>query len=300
MMIVDQELLDHTKQTEKAVQDGIVWLQAPQNVERIGEAVQSIERELKRGVVEARRLSEAVVRPMAVAVFGASQAGKSYLISVLARHEGDLLAEFDGLDKPVSYIRDINIDNRTESTGLVTRFTINKEATPAGFPVCLRWLSHTDLIKILANSYYFDGRPNDFPESGEIADHVQHFAGRAGAPQNNGLTQEDIWDLQDYFNHYMTALLSLTKKLDGFWSAAGRVCPNLGIDDLGGFLSILWGKEAAITKLYRDMVGALQQLGFPKTAYVPFSSIDGTRDDLTSIICVAGLTGACGRLCRND
>ncbi|WP_321448981.1 virulence factor SrfC family protein [uncultured Cohaesibacter sp.] len=289
MMIVNEQLLEKTKETASAAQEGVDWLKMPANVERIGEAAKSIERELKRGVVDALRLSEAATRPMAVAVFGASQVGKSHLISVLARSNDELYAVFDGVDEPVSYIKQINIDKEGESTGLVTRFTINKETTPAGFPVCLRWLSHADLIKIIANAYFFDGRPNSFPESAEIAEHVSGFSSAGTGGQNNGLKPEDVWDLQDYFTQYMSAS-ALTAKLDAFWMAAADICPNLSIADLGKFFSILWGKEEPITKLYVDLVSALQRLDFPKTAYVPLAAIDATNPKITSIITVAGLS----------
>ncbi len=292
-MDINEQLLASTQQTASAAQDGVNWLKAPANAERIGEASKSIERELKRGVVEAQRLSEAATRPMAVAVFGASQVGKSHLISVLARSNDELYAVFDGVDEPVSYIRQINIDKEGESTGLVTRFTINRETAPAGFPVCLRWLSHADLIKIIANAYFFDGRPNSFPESGEIADHVTRFTHMANGIKPNGLKPEDIWDLQDYFAQYMSAS-ALTAKLDAFWMAAAEICPTLPIANLGRFFSILWGGEEAITRLYVDLVSALQRLDFPKNAYVPLSAIDATNKDITSIITVAGLADLSG------
>ncbi|PLW78199.1 virulence factor SrfC family protein [Cohaesibacter celericrescens] len=289
MMNINKQLLDDTQTVSTAAQDGIIWLDNPANIERIGEASNSIAKDLKRGVVEAQRLTEAASRPMAVAVFGASQVGKSHLISVLARSDDELFAMFDGVDEPVSYIKKINIDKEGESTGLVTRFTIRSETTPSGFPVCLRWLSHADIIKIIANAYFFDGRPNSFPERSDIADHIKTFRGKDDNANFNGLKLEDIWDLQDYFKQYLSAS-ALTAKLDPFWAAAAETCPRLTIEQLGRFFSILWGGQEVITKLYVDLVSALQRLNFPKEAFVPLAAIDATNTDITSIITVAGLS----------
>ncbi|TLP42400.1 hypothetical protein FDK21_19830 [Cohaesibacter sp. CAU 1516] len=102
-MIVNKQLIEETQSVATQVQDAIGWVGQADNTKRIGEAINSVDKELKRGKVEALRLEEAAQRPMAVAVFGASQVGKSHLISVLARKDDDLFAMFDGVDEPVSW-----------------------------------------------------------------------------------------------------------------------------------------------------------------------------------------------------
>ncbi len=289
-MIGNQQLIEETQSVASQVQEAINWVGHADNAKRIGEAINSVDKELKRNKVVAQRLEEAAQRPMAVAVFGASQVGKSHLISVLARKDDELFAMFDGVDEPVSYIKKINIDKEGESTGLVTRFTIRKEESPAGYPVCLRWLSHADIVKIIANAFQLDGRPRTVPEREEIANHIAPFREKAGQEIDNGLRLEDVWDLEDYFKKYLPDA-PLTAKLDSFWKAAGEICTRLSIEDLGDFFSILWGREQVITKLYRDLVNALASLNFPKEAFVPLDAIDATNTDITSIITVAGLSG---------
>lgn len=267
---------------------GIDWLENPVNEQRLGDAKASLGKELRRAAVDASRLVEASTRPMAVAVFGASQVGKSHLISVLARSNDTLYAVFDGVSEPVSYINKINIDKGTESTGVVTRFTVRPAPAPAGFPVRLRLLSHTDIIKILSNAYFFDGKPNSFPERDEIERHIAGFRGRDGAKIQNGLRIEDIWDLQDYFKQYLSES-ALTGKLGSFWTVAGECFEHLQINELGELFSLLWGGHAAITKLYVDLATGLQQLGFSSDAYVPLDAIDATNPAIISLVYVDGL-----------
>ena len=88
-----------------------------------------------------------------------SQAGKSYLVSALARRPlGQLTADFAGCTK--DFLTEINPPGDRGSTGLVTRFTAHKSAVEADHPVELRLLSETDVVKILANSFYSDD-PNN-------------------------------------------------------------------------------------------------------------------------------------------
>ena len=108
---------------------------------RLGRQEQrALNREFRRFATAARKLEQAVARPMCVGVFGPSQAGKSYLVSVLARPgEKPLIADFDG--QGIDFIAEINPEGGKESTGLVTRFSLTRQAHPPGFPVCLRLLS---------------------------------------------------------------------------------------------------------------------------------------------------------------
>ncbi|MCW1754165.1 MULTISPECIES: putative virulence factor [Rhizobium] len=283
------KLLQSNAQALVAVtRNGIDWLNNPVNESRLGEAKGALGKELRRAAVEAAHLVEASTRPMAVAVFGASQVGKSHLISVLARTNDQLYAVFDGVSEPVSYINKINIDKGTESTGVVTRFTLRTAPAPAGFPVCLRLLSHTDIVKILANAYFFDGKPNTFPEREEIERHLDRFRGRTGGRADNGLRIEDVWDLQDYFKQYLSDS-ALTGKLGSFWLVAEQVFEALGVEELGDFFSLLWGEHKAITKLYVDLAGGLQKLGFASDAFVPLGAIDATDPAIISLVVVDGL-----------
>lgn len=74
-----------------------------------------------------RRAERAAHRKMCVGVFGPSQAGKSYLISALAMDtQGNLITTFEGTQ--CDFLKEINPEGGKESTGLVTRFTIDRKS----------------------------------------------------------------------------------------------------------------------------------------------------------------------------
>ncbi len=102
------------------------WVEVAGNSDRVGQERKSILRMLRRSARRATRLGKLAGTRMSVSVFGPSQAGKSFLVSVLARPEGGrLAADFGGHE--LDYIREMNPGGEGESTGLVTRFTTARE-----------------------------------------------------------------------------------------------------------------------------------------------------------------------------
>jgi hypothetical protein len=136
-----------------AARDGADWLEV--NHERLHVDPAAMAHSFRRFARRANRLRQAAERPTAVAVFGASQAGKSYLVSGLAAPRGrPLIAAYDR--ERLNFLTDLNPVGGRESTGLVSRFTIRRVPAPAHAPVPLRLLSQTDIVKILANTFLED------------------------------------------------------------------------------------------------------------------------------------------------
>lgn len=286
------QLAEKARKVAAAGDQAIAWIKDQENSASVGDLVSQIERDLRRQKLQATRLIRAAQRPMAVAVFGPSQVGKSHLVSVLARKGEEFFVSFEGMP-PVSYIQKINPYGGKESTGLVTRFTIKKRpGARADLPVQLDLLAHADVIKIIANAYFFEGKPSRYetlPEADEILAHAAKYEELARLPDGtSGLQIDDVWDIADYFQQHLKEF-DLTKRLGGFWEIASRIAPKLAVNDLGGFFSILWGRHDRLTDLYRQLVGALQQLGFETEVLAPFIAIDSTLPDTRSILDVEAL-----------
>src|SRR4051812_20835501 len=104
---VRDELKEICESALTSAQEGLVWIAAPANAERVGSTRSSAEKQLRRSVVASRKAMAAIDRPMCVGVFGPSQAGKSYLVSVLARNGSKpLMALFGDLGREVDFIRE--------------------------------------------------------------------------------------------------------------------------------------------------------------------------------------------------
>jgi len=271
-------------------QKSLAWISDAANAERVGSSRKIAEQQIKKSVIAARKAAAAVDRPMCVGVFGPSQAGKSYLVSVLARDkEAPLMARFGDLGRDVDFIREINPGGDRESTGLVTRFSIRQEPSPAGSPVVLRMLSETDIAKILGNSFFLDGDPKKRPPltADKVLAVLDTARSRAGSVSSSALNEEEIWDLQDYFEKQFSGL-SYIETLSAYWQAASELAPRLSVLHRADLFSVLWGSIPQFTSVYIDLVGALERLGFPTDAYC---QIDALVPREKSIIDVATLSG---------
>ncbi|HCJ61621.1 MAG TPA: hypothetical protein DHV49_02765, partial [Alphaproteobacteria bacterium] len=80
-----------------AAQEALQWLQVANNAERVGPELPAVKRDIQRLMSRARKLHTASQRNMCAGVYGPSQAGKSFLVSVLARPQnGPLMTNFSG------------------------------------------------------------------------------------------------------------------------------------------------------------------------------------------------------------
>ncbi len=226
-------------------------------------------KELRRSIYQARKLEQAAVAKMCVGVYGASQAGKSYLVSILARKSNERLIAQMG-SKEVDFIRDVNPEGGKESTGLVTRFTIDRLNTPEGFPVQARLLSEFDLIKLFVNSYANDILPG---EDESIEAHIEQIQKaltdvellpRGSSP----IALEDIYDLEDYCtSRFNTNLRIQAMKKTEFWTRAAELMPLLDKVGRQKLAQILWEDIPSYSQMYSALVSELDALGHPKTLY---------------------------------
>jgi hypothetical protein len=223
-----------------------------------------LKKDLRRSIFQTKKLELAASAKMCVGVYGASQAGKSYLVSVLARQGSAPLTAMLG-DREVDFIRHINPSGDKESTGLVTRFTTDRITTPLKYPIKAKLLSELDLIKIFVNSF-----ANDLiaDEQDDIDTHVSRvnsvLASCATLPRaESTLCVEDVYDLEDYCNtrFFSNIRMQALKKAD-FWTQAAQLLPILGADDRSKLLETLWEAIPALSASYRLLLGELKRLGF--------------------------------------
>jgi hypothetical protein len=119
-MMTDARLVKDCEATAAAAQQAIDWVTDTKNDQRVGQDRPYLERSLRSHAYQARRLARSLERPMCIGVFGPSQAGKSYLVSVLARKGEALTALFaDAAHPEVDFIKEINPYGEKEATGLL-------------------------------------------------------------------------------------------------------------------------------------------------------------------------------------
>lgn len=229
----------------------------------------------ERALVDATRKTENLARKLAASagrrnsagVFGPSQAGKSYLVSVLGRSKGrPLLADFAGATK--NFIQEINPEGGKESTGLVTRFTIVRGTRDAQHPVELRLLTETDLVKIIGNSFLSDfdqhNRKLDLPTTDRIRAVIGQLEPQARqAPAH--LDEIAMYDIGEYFEaNFRTSVERLRQA--SYWDALTRFGHRLPTAARIELYSLLWGQSPALTEIFTLLQRALESLGHAATA----------------------------------
>ena len=267
-------LVRQCQDTERAAQGALAWFR--DFPDRVAAQRPVLEKEFCLAAVEARKLRLAAERPVAVGVYGLSQAGTSYLISTLARAPGRaLMAE---LDHPRGFLSDINPESDKEATGLVTRFTMRGEKGPDGFPVRLRLLSEVDLVKILANSWFCDALDAERASAG-LVEAIAEVLGAAerdavGQPENNEVRQEDIWDLSKYCDNEFRGYADAQAIRSGtFWDRMAAVLPRLALERRIDVYAVLWNRFAPFTDVLTRLTARLKTLRFDRDAWAPITAL---------------------------
>ena len=269
-----QNLVRLCQDTERAAQGALSWFR--DYPDRIAAQRPVLEKEFRLAAVEARKLRMAAERPVAVGVYGLSQAGKSYLISTLARPSGGELSAM--LDRPRGFLADINPESDKEATGLVTRFTMRAEKGPDGFPVRLRLLSEVDLVKILANSWFCDALDAEKASAG-LTDAIAEVLGAAerdaaGAAENNEVRQEDIWDLSKYCDNEFRGFADAQAIRSGpFWDRMAAVLPRLPLERRVDVYALLWNRFPKFTDVLTRLTARLKALRFDREAWAPITAL---------------------------
>ncbi|MDF9393506.1 MULTISPECIES: putative virulence factor [Methylococcus] len=259
----------------RGVGDALDWVaEVRNNAQRLDREGDGLIEKLRRSRNLCRRLGAAAGRPFSVGVFGMSQAGKSYLISTLARSAaGHLQTLLDG--RRVDFIGHLNPPGGgKEATGLVTRFTRKPGGAPPGFPVELILFSEGDIAKVLGNSFFndFDRERVSFDTD---PDKLRTLLGRleplAQPEPTGGLSSDEVVDLIDYFERRFEK--SFAPLRADYWPKVIELAPRLRTEHRAELLSVLWGGIPDLTCAYRLLAEALARMSHAGTVFVPLAAL---------------------------
>lgn len=280
-------------QTVDAAHKALTWFQ--RNPDKVRAERASLDKDFRKYALAARKCDIALERSMCVGVFGPSQAGKSYLISALARKgQSRLMADFQG--ELIDFVEKINPEGGKEATGLVTRFSLRRPATPAGMPVALRLLSQTDVVKILGNTFYSDCDQSEEtpPDAAAILKRIDELTPRAASSAVDGLGEDDIYDLQEYFERYFKGEGGVRALGQNFWPRAADLAPRLAIADRARLFALIWNDVADFTQLYVRLASALKTVGFAPEAFCGLDALAPREVSIINVDTLKGLGGEKG------
>src|SRR5229473_4208065 len=286
MDTVDLKLAQDCESLAVAASEGVGWLKnAADQSPTVAQQAPSLISELQKVRNQSRKLARAARRRMCVGVFGPSQAGKSYLVSILASRDGHpLQARF--ADNTYDFLREINPPGNRESTGLVTRFGLGLSAGDKDFPVRVRLLTQTDIVKILGNSFLldFDHQKAAFerPDGGAIRKRLAELRLKAAPAPQGDLDADDVLDVIEYFDTFFAGVT--TELRTDFWREAIELAPRLTGRDRARLWSVLWYDFQPFTDLYLTLYDGLQKLSFAPEALLGMDALIPREKSIVDVL----------------
>jgi hypothetical protein len=236
----------------------------------------------------AASIEKVAEHPMTIGVFGASQAGKSYLVNELARGAGSRLQIVVGAQGTKDFIRELNPEGGQESTAQVTRFTSIPQTTPdPEFPIPVRLLSVSDLLKIFSNGFAHECAAHE-------VDIVQFEKSRdtlRSVPDSpdDFLNVYDMYMVENYINrdlgnknYYFTELRNLL-----YWEFFREVVSKKSFEVQVEYLSWLWARIDSMTGRFKLLADWTRKL----RSEIVWTNVDALVPRENSILDVQNLKG---------
>ena len=225
-----------------------------------------------------RKVRQSIDSKPVFALFGASQVGKSYLIKNILSVDGNPLM-IDSGNEGYDFLKDINPPGTgAESTGVVTRFSMEKSFLNEHFPVEIKLLNVKDLIIIFCDSYFSDMKKlMDYPGKDAFQNHAEDILKIYSAKNDvaNILIEEDILDMKEYFENNFNKFYGYVEQISqsSFWNYLGNIINRIPANELVSVFSILWQKNDHISRLLQELIDASLGIGFKSKVYAPFDAV---------------------------
>lgn len=236
-----------------------------------------------------KRIHNALSDNCSAAAYGESQVGKSYLMSsLLSSPEAPFV--ITNAEKSFSFIDDINPSGgnnaKVESTGVITRFTLQKANNPMKDYVKILNLSVVDIILLLTDSYYNDIKinPDNVLKYDDINRQLEQMGGlwNAHIIQQDKIEEDDIKDIYDYIRDIIgNAATGVIQS--NFCKVVAPIIQYVAYDKWVDIFSLLWNKNAEISHLFSVIINEYKKLNFNTEVYVPFDAVLREKGTLLKI-----------------
>lgn len=224
----------------------------------------------------------------AIAAFGESQKGKSYVISSLLASKGKQFTVTDKDGVAYNFIEEMNPPtNDTEATGVVTRFTKEYDIPDDDFPIKVRLLSVSDILQILCNTAYLDVKNHVVLSKEDINDSLMAIQRRYKEMPDiqDYLDEDDIFNIREHIERYMANVAGSLLSSE-FFDILAQIIRKIQPKDWPSVMSKMWYDNAYITDLFRRVLEGYQTVGYVSHLFIPISALLNTHTTLMSSICL--------------
>lgn len=247
---------------------------------------------------ELRKMLRAQEENPAIAAYGESQKGKSYLMGNLLQKNGSpFKIRCNGQE--YDFVADINpIGDKREATGVVTRFSSysgHEERASDKYPARMKVMSVANIVTILADGYFNDIIDDKRYSDSEIQEKADRIYNRYcnSAPVQDVFTEDDVVDIKLYLQNFVNrAKISAFCESTDFFNKIALVIRKVPRTEWVGIFSILWHDNRFLTELFSRLVDCLERLEFADVVYLPVEALlhhGDNRNTVMSVNCLNGL-----------
>lgn len=212
----------------------------------------------------------------AAALYGESQAGKSYLVSALLSNNGQPFCILDGDGRSYDFKKEINPrGNEMESTSIVTRFSTKYQCKNKKYPIIVKLLSPADLVLIMCEAYYHNLNVNKSFSFEELKDEINSLEEKYSNMDKcqKLIIEDDIFDMEDYFNdNFSTLVYNNIKEIQLFYRISQFIA-KVPTEEWGIVFSLFWNSNPQLTRLFNDLIEQYRALDFVDTIYLPLEAV---------------------------
>lgn len=247
---------------------------------------------------ELRKILRAEEEKPAIAAYGESQKGKSYLMGNLLQKNGaPFMVRTNGKD--YDFVASINpIGDKREATGVVTRFTSYigyEERASDSYPARMKVMSAANIVTILVDGYFNDIIDDKRYSDKEIQDRADKIYDKYAAdfPVQDIFTEDDVVDIKLYLQNFVNrAKVSAFCESTDFFNKIALVIRNIPLSEWADVFSILWHDNRDLTELFVRLLGCLQRMNFARVIYLPIEALlhhGENKNTIMSVECLNGL-----------
>ncbi len=284
MAVSKKELLQKCTIIKQVIEDGMDWV--TENAEDDKKAVTISELKTLRRHID--RYVDAIPKRPAIAIFGQSQVGKSYLVSNLAKtpEAFSLFVKVPGTGEEIDFIKNINPPGGgKEATGLVTRFTTADSFEASWKPFELKLFSQSDIASVITNGYMSDITHYTYAIDREkIQKRIGELAQSKDKSVRPGFSEDDVYNMKEYLNERFRDHF-LIKDLNSinFWDDLASVIPYIDPLERWKALELLWGQQPFFTNLFKQLSAGLNQIKFLRSIRVDLEALTPQSDTILDV-----------------
>ncbi|MDO6406073.1 virulence factor SrfC family protein [Pantoea phytobeneficialis] len=217
--------------------------------------------QLRRARVESHALARQLARPVTLALFGQSQAGKAWLLSEMVGDAQGQLMTTPG-DKTFNYFQHINPGNL--DFAIATRFSHQRETASNAWPLEMTLLSEVELIRLMLAC----ATPELQPDTTALDSALQRLQRHRQSDIQPGLESDALVTLWAWSRRHHRHAEVLDRH---FWPQAISLAPWLNVDDRVQLFALLWPGQNSLSESLRSLMHLRHQLRHAPRVMAPLS-----------------------------